>query len=91
MQSYAGDNHQEVLKNEEHFLLWSKGRTLGVLASMVTSQPPSSLDTTLYSSMQAASLGPSAFFFKGMVYRTSLFLSPPTQQTGPEPQSQASL
>ena len=43
----------------------------------VTNHPPSSLETTLYCSIQAASLGPRAFFFRGIVYSTSRFLSPP--------------
>ncbi len=52
-------------------------RTLGVVTNRVTNHPPSSLETTLYCSIQAASLGPRAFFFRGIVYSTSLFLSPP--------------
>lgn len=50
--------------------------TLGVVTKRMTSQPPSSFVTTLYCSMQAASLGPRAFFFRGMVYKTSLLRSP---------------
>ena len=51
--------------------------TSGVVTLRETTQAPSFLGMTEYSSIHAASVGPSTFFLTGKVYSTNLFFSVP--------------